>query len=300
MIYDPALGQKQILGPLLDALRNLGGSGTPTEVTNQVASELNVPAEVLDETLPSGEGRFRNSVRWARYSLDKQGYLESKGGKWNLTPKGLESHLDLQHAKEIIKDSVSSTKKNGSIGAEDTAPKAGASIDDVPPPDEGYRTHMLDLLNKLEPTQGFQVFIRDLLRKMGFEEAESTGKSGDGGIDGFAIWRENDLIPIRTLFQCKRYAGNPISAGEIRNFRGALVGKFARGIFFTTGVFTKAAQEEARKPGADPMELIDGDKLLTLLEKHEFGLKPKSTYEVDSILLERYPKDPQKAKHSAS
>ena len=39
----------QWFGPLLDALRALGGSGTPDEVVDNIATTLNVPDEQLNE-----------------------------------------------------------------------------------------------------------------------------------------------------------------------------------------------------------------------------------------------------------
>jgi len=49
-------------GPLLDALRALGGSGTPDEVVERIALDLKLTDDVQDEPLPSGESRFR--TRW--------------------------------------------------------------------------------------------------------------------------------------------------------------------------------------------------------------------------------------------
>jgi restriction system protein len=41
-------------GPLLDALRDLGDSGRPREVSGRIAKNLDLPDEVLDEILISG------------------------------------------------------------------------------------------------------------------------------------------------------------------------------------------------------------------------------------------------------
>lgn len=54
-------------GPLLDALRGLGGSGTPDEVVERIAKDLHLPDETQNELLPSGQPRFRNQVAWARF-----------------------------------------------------------------------------------------------------------------------------------------------------------------------------------------------------------------------------------------
>jgi len=50
-----------------------GGSGTPDEVVEQVATDLKLPDEVQNETIASGESRFRNQVRWARLFLVREG-----------------------------------------------------------------------------------------------------------------------------------------------------------------------------------------------------------------------------------
>ena len=61
-------------GPLLDALRKLGYSGKPREVSETIAKILNVPDHILYQTLKSGANRFHNQVAWARQYLT---WLES-------------------------------------------------------------------------------------------------------------------------------------------------------------------------------------------------------------------------------
>ena len=60
---------------------------------------------------------------------------------------------------------------------------------------------------------------------------------------------------------------------EIRNFRGAIVGRADRGMFITTGSFTKAAIEEAKRDGAAPVDLVDGDQLADKLKEMALGIK---------------------------
>jgi hypothetical protein len=43
-------------GPLLDALRDLGDSGRPREVSDRIAKNMNLSDQILDETLKSGGG----------------------------------------------------------------------------------------------------------------------------------------------------------------------------------------------------------------------------------------------------
>jgi restriction system protein len=49
----------------------------------------------------------------------------------------------------------------------------------------------------------------------------------------------------------------------------------------TTGTFTAEARREATRDGVPPIELIDGDKLVDMLESLELGLRPVTTFEVD-------------------
>ena len=86
-------------GPLLDALRSLGGSAKADEAVDRVAEELKLPDNVLNETLPSGGSRFRNQVAWARFYLVREGLLDSsKHGVWSLTNKGFDAHLTTEQA----------------------------------------------------------------------------------------------------------------------------------------------------------------------------------------------------------
>ena len=76
-------------GPLLDALRKLGGSGTPDEVVQQVAIDMNLSDEEQNEEVPSGGSRLKTNVAWARFYLVREGLLDSsKRGVWSLTEKG--------------------------------------------------------------------------------------------------------------------------------------------------------------------------------------------------------------------
>jgi len=116
-----------------------------------------------------------------------------------------------------------------------------------------------------------------------------TGRSGDGGIDGHGILQINPFVSFKVLFQCKRYKGS-VSASQIRDFRGAMMGRADKGIILTTGSFTLSAKKEARRDGVPPIEIIDGNKLAEMFEHLELGLKPKKDYEVDYNFFEDFKK----------
>lgn len=106
------------------------------------------------------------------------------------------------------------------------------------------------------------------------------GRSGDGGIDGQGILQVNPFVSFKVLFQCKRYTG-AVVVSQVRDFRGAIMGRADKGIILTTGTFTSDAQKEAVRDGVLPIELVHGDKLLDMFENLELGLTPRTTYDVD-------------------
>jgi restriction system protein len=115
----------------------------------------------------------------------------------------------------------------------------------------------------------FERLVQRLLRESGFMQVEVTGRTGDGGIDGKGIARIHGLMSFHVVFQAKKYQG-VVTAGQIRDFRGAMVGRADKGLFITTGSFTKDAVREATRDGAPPIDLVDGDALADKLK--EFGL----------------------------
>jgi hypothetical protein len=52
-----------------------------------------------------------------------------------------------------------------------------------------------------------------------------------------------------------------------------------KGIIITTGSFTSEARKAAVRHGVPAIELADGEKLVTMLEGLELGLKPRRTFE---------------------
>jgi len=278
-------------GPLLDALRALGGSGTPEEATDKVAELCKVPESQLNELMDSGQPRFRNQVAWARFYMKREGLLDSSTrGVWRLTEKGQATHLTYAQAQDIFRRQVKidaaarkRKQKDQPVGTElDTPEEVDISIA------ADYRDRLLAALHAL-PFDGFERLCQRLLREAGFQQVTVTGRSGDSGIDGHGILELNAFVTFKVLFQCKRYKGS-VGTSQIRDFRGAMEGRADKGIILTTGTFTQEARREARRDGARPIELVDGEKLVAMFEKLELGLKPKTVFEVDDAFFEEFRK----------
>jgi restriction system protein len=274
-------------GPLLDALRKLGGSGSPDEVVETIASDLNLSDEEQNEVVPSGGSRLKTNVAWARFYLVREGLVDSsKRGVWSLTEKGRNARVNAQEAGEIFSRWVKifdEQRKSRSTGGEPIAEQVAEAGGATP---KDYRDEVLEVLLSLPPT-GFERLAQRLLREAGFTQVAVTGKAGDGGIDGYGTLQVNPLVSFKVLFQCKRYAKS-VSSSQVRDFRGAMAGRADKGLIITTGTFTADAKREATRDGVHPIELIDGEKLIDLLETLEVGLRSVTTFEVNHTFFAEF------------
>ncbi len=268
-------------GPVLESLRDLGGSGSPGEVADKVAGFLKIPAQQQEELIASGTRRFLNQVQWARYYLSKDGFISSsERGVWSLTDKGRNTTLTHGEAMEVF------SRVHSKYREEQRLAKSAKPEEDEESPEEvatevagSYREHLLKVI-KLLPASGFERLCQRLLREAGFKQVTVTGRSGDGGIDGVGLLQINPFVSFQVLFQCKKY-DKSVTPSHVRDFRGAMEGRADKGIILTTGTFTADATKEALRDGAKPIELVDGQKLIEMFESLQLGLKPIKTYEVD-------------------
>jgi restriction system protein len=130
----------------------------------------------------------------------------------------------------------------------------------------------------------FERLVQRLLRESGFIQVEVIGKSGDGGVDGKGIMRLGGLLSFHVIFQCKRYQGS-VTVSQVRDFRGAMVGRADKGLLITTGNFTKGAMREATRDGAPAIDLIDGDLLIDKLKELGLGVKTEKI-EIEQIAID--------------
>ena len=276
-------------GPLLDALRDLGDSGRPREVSGRIARNLNLPDQILDETLKSGGSKFHNQVAWARQYLAWKGLLDSsKHGTWKLTEKGRNAQISEAEAREIFLKWVAihaQNRKQRHFEDNDEAQPEESSPEELVSED---KPDLISTLRSLSPV-GFEKICRELLRESGFENVEVTGGSADGGIDGHGTLEINPFVSFKVLFQCKRYAkGNLVSRAQVGDFRNAMIGRAEKGIIITTSSFSNAAVLEANREGAPQVELVDGVKLVEMFERVELGVTKRTVFDVDPAYFENF------------
>lgn len=275
----------------IDALREVGGSATISELDEKVA-EIEGVSEEEQSFMMSGtnsnQPRLNYYLAWARTYLKRGGALDNSArGVWALTEKG--QHLTTHSETKAIWDQVNeeekvrarerrqkAKKKDGATQRELILPQLEATREQADSRD--WKEDLLEVLKSMDPS-AFERLAQRLLREAGFTKVEVRGKSGDGGIDGVGVLRVN-LVSFQVFFQCKRWKGS-VGSAEIRDFRGAMMGRADKGLFITTGNFTAQASDEATRDGATAIDLIDGTRLCELLKENSLGITTKMIESVE-------------------
>ena len=268
----------EFIKPLLQALLDLGGSGSIEEINEKVYALTNLTEEQLE--IPHGEdGRTEVEYRlaWTRTYLKKAGLLENSArGIWALTNSQI-------NPKVVDTDNIVKSYRDASRNKPTKEAKEKENLQDETEEEfeikDDWKERLLNVLYKISPA-AFERLAQRLLRESGFFQVEVTGKSCVGGIYGKGIVRVSGLLSFHLIFQCKRYKGT-VTPSQIRDFRGAMQGRADKGLVITTGTFTREAVKEATRDGAPPIDLIDGEILCDKLRELKLGIETIITETVE-------------------
>jgi len=272
---------EDIMWPTLKALEEIGGSASIHELNSHVAKLMQLSDEVLEIPHTSGSrSSFEYRSAWARTHLKFFGSVENSArGIWSITKIGREISSE-QEMINLNKDAraaqVLQRSNQQNLAASDVNLDDGNEAEDT----NTWEDKLLVLMKSMDPS-AFERLCQRVLREAGFSKVEVTGKSGDGGIDGVGVLKVN-LLSFHVRFQCKRYAES-VSSGDVRNFRGAMQGRAEKGLFITTGRYTKDAEAEAIRDGAPPIDLIDGMELCGLLKEYALGVRTQLVEDVNIL-----------------
>jgi len=274
------------INPILATLKEMGGVGVTSEVTDKVIERMKIPDSEVEIMLPSGtQSRVKNRIQWARMYLTKSGYMDAGiRGTWKLTEKGMSASLSDKDVEQLFKTVHAAFTAKDETNLKKAVTKTNE--EETVTEDEEHNNSLIGLIQSLSPS-GFERLCKRLLTECGFTNVEVTGRAGDSGIDGIGLLEINALVSFKVLFQCKRYKES-VGPAYVRDFRGAMQGRAEKGIIITTGYFTKDARAEAKRDGVPPIELVDGDKLVEMFEKYQLGLKPKTVYDIDYSFFEEF------------
>ena len=251
------------------------------------------------EMLPSGrQTTFANRVHWAKSYLGKGGLITlTRRGHFAITPRGTTvlgrppHRIDIRYLSQFPEFEAFRPDRRRAENDEPLPPPVAASADQILTPDDtmrqaGQRLDQelgADLLSRIlsAPPAFFERLVVNLLTAMGYggslaEAGRALGRSGDDGVDG--VIDEDALGLDRIYVQAKRYAPeNAVSAGDIRNFFGALdLFKATKGLFVTTSYFTASAKDTAKNV-SKRVVLVDGEQLTRLMIRYGVGCRIEET-----------------------
>ena len=280
---------RKLLTPIFIALKNLGGSGTNEEILNQIIKDLSIPDEVADISHLGNINQTELSyqIAWSKTYLKKGGAIQNSGySVWSISPDYVE--VESIDEKEVLNLNKKGKKSGDFSSNSDNSPEDNdITNDDEEYPEEvkPWKEKLAGILQTMNPF-AFERLTQRLLRECGFTQVIVTKKSGDGGIDGTGKLKINGIFSFNVAFQCKRYKGS-VGAPEIRDFRGSLTANVEKGLFITTGTFSKSAKDEACCQGKQQIDLIDGEELISLLARYQLGVHPITTYEVEEDFFKK-------------
>lgn len=126
---------------------------------------------------------------------------------------------------------------------------------------------VLETLQAMNPFD-FEDFIEKLVLRLGYQHAQVTKRSGDGGIDVIAL-RNTHYGPERVAVECKRYR-DKVGVRVVRELAGVVAATpdINKGILVTTGSLTPRARSFCA--GYNEIEIIEGLQLAKYVR--DFGL----------------------------
>lgn len=268
---------KELVNPVFQAIKELGGSGANAEIVARVAQNLDLPDEFVEVPHLGSHTKTELAYQcaWAQTKLKNAALIiNAKRGVWELTRRGREVPRITQDSLEQLTPlakGMESTMNGGADGA--TGDANGVETE------ARWQEQVIEKIQQLAP-EAFERLCRRLLRESGFADVEVTARGKDGGIDGQGHVRLAGLLTIPIVFQSKRYR-DAVGSQVIRDFRGAMAGRANHGLILTTGRFTRDAVEEATRIGQFPIDLVDGTAFAEKLREYELGLTSHARVEYD-------------------
>ena len=209
---------------------------------------------------------YASSTLWARLrNLRERNYVEFANAAYSVTTEGLEWLGDAGHG-----------------GGETDVDTYQQVLSLAQSQKREIQEAVHELLHEMDP-YAFEIMIAQLLDEMGYDDTEVTPRGNDKGVDVLATI-EMGITTVKEVIQVKRFRAN-IQRPVLDALRGSLHRFRAdRGTIITTGGFSKGTIDAAIEPGAAPITLIDGDRLVALLIEHGIGVhkRPVDLFELDA------------------
>ena len=226
------------------------------------------------------QAKLLDKVRRGVVKITERGQGVLNSGIQKIDTKFLEQYKEYQDfVKRSNKKTGSKKTKDEDLTAEE---KIQNSVEEI---EQLVKSEILERIQKQDP-YFFEILVVDLLKSMGYAGtdnfAQSTKKSGDGGIDGLL---NQDKLGLDVVYvQAKRYKeDNLVQGKEMRDFVGSLdVKGSGKGIFITTSDFASNALETI-KSSSKKIITVNGIQLADLMLEHNVGVKDEKVLRLKRI-----------------
>ena len=296
-----------IMKPLLEFLKKHPGPQRMQDVIEALSSYFSLSAEEKEMLLPSGQQSIiNNRVGWARTYLKKSGLLnDPKRGYVEINEKGLSvlsknpESINVKYLNQFKDFQEFRKKRKKQIDGSNKTSQFENEESDITPNEMVEKGIELinaelaeELLGKIERNSPafFESIVLNLLSNMGYGKGKVTGRSGDGGIDGFI---SQDALGIEKIyFQAKRFTGsNKVTASMVRDFVGSLdLQGVSKGVFITSSDFPQDT-ERVLAGTHKSIVLINQTKLLNLMIRYNIGVSVEKKFEIKRIDSDYFPED---------
>jgi len=271
------------------------------ELIDILIKHFKLTEEERNQLLPSGKQEIiDNRVGWARSHLKIAGLLEDpKRGYVKITKLGIDTiaknpqDINMRFLSQFEKYKEYYTNRRSNIKNTEIE----REVEETPPLEmietgveilnNELAERLLEKINNNSPAF-FEKIVLDLLQSMGYGRGSVTGKSGDGGIDGFI---NQDALGLEKIyFQAKRFTGDTrVTSPMLRDFVGSLTMKnVKKGVFITSTDFPKEAEQQLQPQN---IVLINQQKLLSLMIQYNIGVSLEKTYEIKKLDSDYFPED---------
>ena len=273
------------------------------ELIDIIIKHFKLTDEERNQLLPSGKQEIiDNRVGWARSHMKIAGLLEDpKRGYVKITQLGVDTiaknpkDINMRFLNQFEKYRDYYANRRSNINVKDN--EIEKEVEETPPLEmietgiENLNSELAErLLEKINSNSPafFEKLVLDLLQSMGYGRGSVTGKSGDGGIDGFI--NQDTLGLEKIYFQAKRFTGDTrVTSSMVRDFVGSLAIKnVKKGVFITSTDFPKESEQLLQSQN---IVLINQQKLLSLMIKYNIGVSLEKTYEIKKLDSDYFPED---------
>ncbi len=281
---------------------------TRRSATEAIVREFKLSTEEAAQRTPSGaDTLIGNRTGWAMTFLTKASLIAKVSkGTYSATDLGHQflanhptiiTHADLKRAPGWYEAwELGRQKRRERRGEAEASVPTEEMANSTPEEsiESGIKALESDLRARLlsavldQSPEFFERLVLQVLKAMGYGAANDDslkhlGQSGDEGIDGRI--NQDALGLDQICVQAKRYAvDRPVDRVSIQAFIGSLAGQgVTKGIFITTSYFKGTAEEFVTRGSATKVVLVDGERLIDLMLKHQIGTRVKQTFETFEI-----------------